>query len=231
MTIISYLAWWFIIFSKPIVCSWCPHDCKSYNIAMMHKWLDIWSPKNTIISFSAILVALTSSFCWGVCLQILYMLSIKESSTPIIWLTTTTSNSWKSSLLISQFQNVWMQFSRWSIDLPKWHISCHVQSQQDDWVVYLHLAEFSYKKLIHSSTWYFPFVANIGCHPRWTMNLHLEVPTNPAAEDRLSRLQEIHATILHNFYNPQITHKRIADRHRLDSTKTCLASTEQHEHH
>ena len=28
------------------------------------------------------------------------------------------------------------------------------------------------------------------------MNVHPDVPTNPAAEDRLSRLQEIHATIL-----------------------------------
>ena len=29
---------------------------------------------------------------------------------------------------ISQLQKVLMQFSLWSIDLPKWHISCHVRS-------------------------------------------------------------------------------------------------------
>ena len=41
------------------------------------------------------------------------------------------------------------------------------------------------------------------------MNAHVEVPTNPVAEDRLSRLQETHATIPHNFHNAQVTHKKL----------------------
>ena len=50
--------------------------------------------------------------------------------------------------------------------------------------------------------------------------MHIQnVPTNPAAEDRLSRLQEIHATILHNLHDAQVTHKRLADHHRLNSSK------------
>ena len=61
------------------------------------------------------------------------------------------------------------------------------------------------------------FSRNTGCHPRWTMNVHPDVPTNPAAEDRLSRLQKVRATILHNLHKAQVTHKRLADRHRLDS--------------
>ena len=51
------------------------------------------------------------------------------------------------------------------------------------------------------------------------MNAHPDVPTNPAAEDRLSRLQKVRATILHNLHKAQVTHKRLADRHRLDSSK------------
>ena len=51
------------------------------------------------------------------------------------------------------------------------------------------------------------------------MNAHPDVPTNPAAEDHLSRLQEIHATILHNLHDAQVTHKRLLDLHRLDSSK------------
>ena len=62
--------------------------------------------------------------------------------------------------------------TKWGNQILEQYPRCSINCQQDDWVVYLHLAEFSYKKLIHSSTWYFPFVANIGCHPRWTMNEH-----------------------------------------------------------
>ena len=98
-------------------------------------------------------------------------------------------------------------------------LRCLINYQQDDWVNYLHLAEFTYNNSAHSSIGYSPFFANTGCHPRWTMNAHPNVPANPAAEDRLSRLQEIHATILHNLHDAQVTHKRLADRHRLDSSK------------
>ena len=64
-----------------------------------------------------------------------------------------------------------------------------------------------------------PGIFTTDCHPQWTMNAHPEVPTNPTVEDRLSRLQEIHTTILHNLHNAQVTHKRLADRHCLESSK------------
>ena len=51
------------------------------------------------------------------------------------------------------------------------------------------------------------------------MNAHPDVPTNLAAEDRLSHVQEIYATILHNLHDAHVTHKRLVDRHRLDSSK------------
>ena len=54
-----------------------------------------------------------------------------------------------------------------------------------------------------------------GCHPRWTMNAHPKVRTNPVVEDRLSRLQKVQ-------HKAQVTHKRLADRHRLDSLKKFL---------
>ena len=69
------------------------------------------------------------------------------------------------------------------------YLHCCINYQQDDWVDFLHLAEFTYNNVVHSSTGYSPFFANTGCQPRWTMNAHLEVPTNPVAKDRLSRLK------------------------------------------
>ena len=99
------------------------------------------------------------------------------------------------------------------------YLRCFINYQQDDWVDFLHLAEFAYNNSAHSSTRYSPLFTNTGFHPWWMMNAHPNVPINPSAEDRLSHLQEIHATILHNLHDAQATHKRLADRHRLDSSK------------
>mgnify|MGYP002775896979 CR=1 FL=1 len=88
----------------------------------------------------------------------------------------------------------------------------------DDWVDFLHLAEFAYNNSVHSTMRYSPFFANTGCHPQWMMNVHPEVPTNPTAEDCLSLLQKIHATILHNLHNAKLN-TRFVDRRCLDSSK------------
>ena len=98
------------------------------------------------------------------------------------------------------------------------YLRCFINYQQDDWVDLLHLAEFSYNNSVHSSTGYSPFFANIGYHPRWTIVEHPELPANPAAEDRLTRLQEIQATLSQNLCDAQNTQKKVADRHRCDSS-------------
>ena len=49
---------------------------------------------------------------------------------------------------------------------------------------------------------------------------HPELPTNPAVEDRLTRLQEIQDILLHNLCDAQTIHKKVSDCHRRDSSTT-----------
>jgi hypothetical protein len=98
------------------------------------------------------------------------------------------------------------------------HLCFFINYQQDDWVDLLYLTEFSYNNLAHSSTGYSPFFANFGYHPRWMILEHPQLPTNLTAEDRLSRLQEIQATISYNLYDAQNTQKKVVDLHLCDSS-------------
>jgi hypothetical protein len=98
------------------------------------------------------------------------------------------------------------------------YLRCFINYQQDDWVDFLHFAEFAYNNSVHSSTGYTPFFANIGYHPRWMMVEHPETSKSPAVEDRLRQLQEVHVALSQHLHTAQATHKKAADRHRLDSS-------------
>ena len=98
------------------------------------------------------------------------------------------------------------------------YLRCFINYQQDDRVDYLHFAEFSDNNSVHSSTKLTPFFANTGVHPRWTMLDHPKISKNPAAEDRLCHIREIHIALSHHLQHAQATHKKFADRHRLNSS-------------
>jgi hypothetical protein len=46
------------------------------------------------------------------------------------------------------------------------YLRCFINYQQDDWVDFLHLAEFSHNNSVYSSIGFSPFFVNIGYHPR-----------------------------------------------------------------
>jgi len=66
--------------------------------------------------------------------------------------------------------------------------------QQDDWVDYLALAEFSFNNSLNSSTQQTPFFANLGFHPTFNIKI-TERTTNPSATDLADRLQIIHSEL------------------------------------
>ena len=47
---------------------------------------------------------------------------------------------------------------------------------------------------------------------------HPETSKSPAVEDRLRQLQEVHVALSQHLHTAQATHKKAADRHRLDSS-------------
>ena len=71
------------------------------------------------------------------------------------------------------------------------YLRCFINYQQDDWVDFLHLLDFSYNNSVHSSTGYSPFFANTWYHPRWSILKFPEVSKTPAVEDRLHLLQDV----------------------------------------
>lgn len=71
------------------------------------------------------------------------------------------------------------------------YLRTYTSYQQDDWVNYLALAEFSFNNHVNTSTQQTPFYANLGYHPDFKIKL-TERTTNPVATDLANRLQEIH---------------------------------------
>ena len=71
------------------------------------------------------------------------------------------------------------------------YLRAYVSAQQDDWVDYLPLAEFSYNNHTHSSTHASPFYANLGYHPTFDPRVSVTSPV-PAAADLAHRLARLH---------------------------------------
>ena len=71
------------------------------------------------------------------------------------------------------------------------YLRCTVSYQQEDWVDFLAMAEFSYNNSIHASTKVSPFFANYGFHHLSSISLP-EISVNPSAERRAHTLQDVH---------------------------------------
>ena len=71
------------------------------------------------------------------------------------------------------------------------YLCAYCSYQQDDWVDYLALAEFSFNNLENSSTRQTPFFANLGFHPTFEPRI-TERSTVPAAANLASRLEILH---------------------------------------
>jgi hypothetical protein len=94
------------------------------------------------------------------------------------------------------------------------YLRAFVSYQQDDWVNYLPVAEFSFNNAKNSSTKQSTFFANTGFHPTFEPRVTEAAPAAvPAAADLAARLECIHAELRAELKHAQEVQARAYDRH------------------
>jgi transposase InsO family protein len=90
-------------------------------------------------------------------------------------------------------------------------LKCFINYHQDNWVDLLPVAKFAYKNTFQESIHQTPFFANYGYHTRFD-SLNLSLAENPAAQDLVTRLLEIHKDMKVRLVEAQERQKRNADK-------------------
>ena len=85
--------------------------------------------------------------------------------------------------------------------------------QQDDWTMFLPLAEFAYNNTLHSSIGTSPLFANFGFRPHFSISLP-PGSVNPSTEELARRLKEIHQDLTVELVNAQDQKKAIVNHLR-----------------
>jgi hypothetical protein len=91
------------------------------------------------------------------------------------------------------------------------YLRCFINYHQDNWVDLLPIAEFSYNNTFQESIRQTPFFTNYGYHPQFDF-LNLSLAKNPATQDLVTRLLEIHKDMKARLVEAQERQKRNADK-------------------
>ena len=102
-------------------------------------------------------------------------------------------------------------------------LRCFISYQQDDWVDFLPLAEFTHNNAEHTSTGMSPFYAMYGYHPRFDLSIVQTFPTtgtrslNANAEERLQHLHEIQEDLTATLHTAIKKYSKYYDVHAKDA--------------
>ena len=94
------------------------------------------------------------------------------------------------------------------------YLRAYCSYQQDDWVDYLPLAEFTFNNLENTSTRQTPFFANLTFHPTFELQI-MECSRVPAADNLAERLVQIHEELCAELEYVQKSQARYYDQHHL----------------
>ena len=95
------------------------------------------------------------------------------------------------------------------------YLRIFINHQQDDWVLHLPLAEFTYNNSENSSTNMTPFFANHGHHPIFDVTLIRETMV-PEAERRILDLKNLNEDLQANLRNAVRSYTEQANKSRID---------------
>jgi hypothetical protein len=98
------------------------------------------------------------------------------------------------------------------------YLRTYCSYQQDDWVDYLPLAEFSFNSSENTSTHSTPFYANLGFNPSFEPEI-TERSTVPTADDLAHRLDHIQAELRAELEFVEMTQAKYYDQHHLPAPK------------
>ena len=91
------------------------------------------------------------------------------------------------------------------------YLRCSINYQQDDWTIYLPLAEFAYNNTLYALTQSTSFFSKHGYNPKFDL-LISPTNSNPAAEGFVRQLSELQTTLRLQLQFAQQTYKTTADK-------------------
>lgn len=99
----------------------------------------------------------------------------------------------------------------------EYYLRCYCSHEQDDWVSWLPLAEFTYNNSLHSSTKTTPFYATMGYHPKWTIDIADDIPEGgaPVARSRAEAIQTQRDVMTGLLEQARESQKKYADKSRI----------------
>src|SRR5258708_1608603 len=102
------------------------------------------------------------------------------------------------------------------------YLQVYTNYQQDDWVMLLPMAKFTYNNAINAMTGVSPFFANKGYHPEFTADLQVKT-SSAKAQVSMVDLECIQAELKENIAQAQERYQKNADKHRAEAPELNIS--------
>src|SRR5260221_11392291 len=103
------------------------------------------------------------------------------------------------------------------------YLGVYTNYQQDNWVMLLPMAKFTYNNAMNAMTGVSPFFANKGYHPEFTADLQVKT-SSAEAEVFMADLEWIQVELKENIAQAQERYQKNADKHRAEAPELNIGN-------